>query len=99
MNLLDYDWCWQDFGDGELKLVTNGGGAKVVLDKRHKGGGRTQLTVRDPDGFMVPMKDDHPIAVLMTQVPAMVRVLREISVKDDRPRYLPAVRAILELIG
>lgn len=92
-------WRWQKFGD-RLMLVTDGGGADVVLSIR-EGRGRTPPTLAtcSPDGVMIPLAADHPLARLLAAVPALVEVAQLIRERNDRPLYHPKLCAALDAAG
>lgn len=90
-------WRWQQFGD-RLMLVTDGGGADVVLSIAGKPQA-PKLATCGPDGVMRPLAPDHPLARLLESVPDLVAIAREIEAQDDRPRYLPRLRDALQKAG
>ncbi len=91
-------WRWQKFGD-RLMLVTDGGGADVVLSGRHRGGGNFDFITCGPNGNMTPLTPESPIGVLLAGVPALIDVLRLIRDRDDRPHYMPRLIEALEAAG
>lgn len=91
-------WRWQKFGD-RLMLVTDGGGADVVLSIRGAGHGASALATCGRDGVMQPLSPDHPLAVVLAELPAMVDLLRDLRDRNDRPRQLPQIEALLERAG
>lgn len=94
-------WRWQKFGD-RVMLVTDGGGADVVLSIREQRvSGRMQpaLATCSPDGVMVPLTADHPLARLLAGIPAIVEVAQLIRDRNDRPLYHPKLCAALEAAG
>lgn len=48
---------------------------------------------------MEPLSPDHPLAILLAAVPDLVAVALDIAARDDRPRYLPELRAALIRAG
>lgn len=91
-------WRWQEFG-GRAMLVTDGGGADVVLSARHKGGGLCELITCGPDGLIAVLKPDSPMGRLLECVADLVELGRDIRDRDDRPTYLPRLRALLDQMG
>lgn len=75
--LLSQDWRWQEFG-GRMMLVTDGGGAKVVLaPDAHFG-----IVTRGPQGILIPIAGDTSLGKFLAAVPAIV----------EASRYLRAIR-------
>jgi len=91
-------WRWQKFGD-KLMLVTDGGGADVVLSARHMGGGRVELTTCSPDGRMIPLLADSPLGLALAALPDLVAIARDCLNLNDRPRQLPLLEAALRKGG
>lgn len=91
-------WRWQKFGD-RLMLVTDGGGADVVLSVAPAGGAKGSLITCGPDGRMIPIEPDSPLAILLAGIPALVDAARTIRDHNDRPRYLPQLTAALDAAG
>lgn len=88
-----YGWRWQHFG-GKLMLVTDGGGATVVLSGDAKG-----LLTCSAEGRLERFNSEHPLAIALTALPELVELVRDIAARDDRPHYLPRLRAILDRLG
>ena len=91
-------WRWQKFGDA-MMLVTDGGGADVVLSCRHKGGGRAELITCDPAGHMVALSPEGPLGALLAALPELAEVALDICARDDRPSYRPRLEAALRKAG
>lgn len=91
-------WRWQKFGD-KLMLVTDGGGTDVVLSVSAGGRDKGALTTCSPDGVMIPLTPDHPLARLLAAVPDLVAIARDCLNLNDRPRQLPLLEAALEKGG
>lgn len=84
-------WRWQEFG-GRMMLVTDGGGADVVLSMP---GAKTC----DPDGRLVSFLPNSPLGRALAELPLMANALRDFEKFNDRPRQLIEVRGILERAG
>lgn len=91
-------WRWQEFG-GKLMLVTDGGGADVVLTGRHRGGGAFDFVTCDPSGRLIALKADNPLAIALTALPDLVDAARDCLRFNDRPRQLPLLEAALRQGG
>jgi hypothetical protein len=89
-------WRWQKFGD-RLMLVTDGGGSDVVLSLI--GPRAAKLATCSPDGLMRALTADHPLARLLEALPDLAGLALEIEARDDRPHYLPRLRAALAKAG
>lgn len=73
---LAVDWAWSEFG-GELMLVTDGSGCKVVIGTVRKGRIGVQMATRDAKtGTLRAIKPADPIAVAIAAVPEMIRALQ-----------------------
>lgn len=93
-------WRWQSFG-GQLMLVTDGGGAKVVLGAE-KVGKFAHINTRDPaTGVLRVLKADDEAAKLIAAAPdlleAMKRVQQELTI--PAAEYVPAIPACWEIIN
>ncbi len=84
-------WRWQQFG-GQMMLVTDGGGADIVLSIP---GARTCA----PNGTMIPFVSDSPLGRVLAEVPLMADALGDFIRFNDRPRQLVEVRGVLERAG
>lgn len=73
--LLEQDWRFQSFG-GELMLVTDGNGGKVVLAVAPAGPNKGSMTARDTDGRLTPLRADHPVGRFLMAMPALVEAVR-----------------------
>lgn len=75
--LTDMSWRWQSLG-GMMMLVTDGGGAKVVLSASHA---RVRvpciLTRDDGTGLLRAIRADDEVASLIQAAPDMLRALEE----------------------
>lgn len=91
-------WRWQYFGSREM-LVTDGGGADVVLSARHVGQGRVQLITCGSDGLIKPVTSDTPMGRLLVGIPAIVAVARDFVDYNDRPRQLAMVESAFRIAG
>lgn len=96
-------WRWQQFG-GRLMLVTDGGGADVVLsfpvksDKPVPPGELMAMTC-NPEGHLIPFVVDSPLGMLLEAVPDLVFALRDVRTLNDRPRQIPMIEAALAKAG
>jgi hypothetical protein len=88
-------WRWQQFGPS-MMLVTDGGGADVVLS-----GGRDglKLTTCGPDGVMIKFQPDSPLGMAIAAIPTLVDALRDLLEYNDRPRQLKLIREALAAAG
>lgn len=91
-------WRWQVFG-GRMMLVTDGGGADVVLSMRDKGRGQLELITCGPDGVIEQIKPDTPMGRLLEAMAEIVDVARDIHASDDCPTYHPRLTAALTKAG
>lgn len=91
-------WRWQSFGP-RFMLVTDGGGADVVLSARHFGAGRTELINCGSDGMIQPITAESPMGRLLVGIPAIVAVARDFVDYNDRPRQLAMVESALRIAG
>jgi hypothetical protein len=90
---LETPWRWQDFGSGPM-LVTDGGGAKVVICGSRTG----QLVTRDEaTGRLVPLASDSPLARFILRACNMLGAGILLGLRDDadmrRRGMLPPDRA------
>lgn len=79
MNLQYTPWRWQNLG-GALMLVTDGGGARVVLAGDHD----TILTRDSETGTLRPMQSTDAPCALIEAAPDLLRALREITEALER---------------
>jgi hypothetical protein len=66
-------WRWQNFGD-RLMLVTDGGGADVVMSFGAPGAKKPlgQVMTCAPDGRLVPLTPDSPVGRLLVALPDLI---------------------------
>ena len=92
-------WRWQEFG-GKLMLVTDGGGADVVLTVAQLGARAPWALVScSPRGTIERITADHPLAIALAAFPDLVTIGRDICARNDRPRQLPALEEALRRGG
>jgi hypothetical protein len=93
-------WRWQNFGD-RLMLVTDGGGADVVMSFGAPGAKKPlgQVMTCAPDGRLVPLTPDSPVGRLLVALPDLIHFARDFVQLNDRPRQHADAIAALDKAG
>lgn len=88
LEILADDWLWRSMG-GEMILVTEHGGARVVIapsraptkTRTHQRGPHIVTPTEQEGGGHVlrPIAPDHPLALVLAAVPQLVQVVRRVA--------------------
>lgn len=94
-------WGWHSFG-GRMSLVTETGGAKVILIPQ----GRSQIQTRDPEtGLLRPIRPEDNVARLAAAAPDLLTALRLLheryvmAIGNEGPECYAARAAIAKATG
>lgn len=93
-------WKWHNFGYGWM-LIRRNGPRKVVLKPVYYGG-TVAIDVRNPDGSLVELTPEHPIARMLERAPEMLEVCLAVAgspLPDGEDLTVDAARRVLALMG
>lgn len=82
-----------------MMLVTDGGGADVVLSVAAPRAGFGHMITCGQDGVMQMVTPESPMGRLLVAMADIVDVARDIHARDDRPTYHPRLTAALAKAG